>query len=63
MKPLDQDIDLPLGKPYEVLLRNDDDIEMCDLVQATISILPDKFFTTSGWQIINSYFAKRTIEN
>ena len=37
------------GKPFEIELRNENDIQMCDLVQATMTMMPDKYFQTSSW--------------
>ena len=51
------------GKPFEIELRNEDDVSICGLVHATMAVMPDKYFLTSTWQIINNYFAKRNVEN
>lgn len=51
------------GQPYEIFLRNENDLEMCDMLHSTMALMPDKYFKTSTWQVINSYFAKRHSEN
>ena len=60
---LDFDLRIESGKPYEIHLRNENDLEMCDLIHSTMAIMPAKFFESSAWQTINSYFAKRHLEN
>lgn len=32
------------GEPFEIELRNENDIEICDLVHATMAIMPDEYF-------------------
>ena len=37
------------GKPFEIELRNEDDLEMCDLLHSTMAVMPDSYFQTSSW--------------
>ena len=38
------------GKPFfDIELRNENDIEICDRVHTTMSIMPDYYFETSSW--------------
>ena len=63
MEELDSEAKVVSGKPYEIHLRNENDLEMCDLLHSTMALMPEDQFNTSAWQIINNYFAKRHLEN
>ena len=55
--------DIIPGKAFEIHLLNENDMQLCDLIQATMVLMPEQYFSLSAWQEINSYFEKRHLEN
>ena len=53
---------IPSGIPFEIELGQENDLELCEILQATLAIMPEKYFKTSSWQTVNSYFAQRNAE-